>query len=57
MTAAELLERISSREVAEWRAFYRLEAEDREAERNGHKDPLTREAPAGPGLRLAAEMG
>lgn len=49
MTVAELLERISSHEVTEWRAFYRLEAEDREAERNGHRDPLTREAPAGLG--------
>lgn len=47
MTLAEMLERMSSREVAEWRAFYRLQAEDEEAERTGRRDPLTRPPPAG----------
>lgn len=51
MTAAELMERISSGEVAEWRAFYRLQAEDDEAAREGRApDPLTREPPRGRGL-------
>lgn len=49
MTAAELMERMSSGEIAEWRAFYRLQHEDEEAERTGKRNLLTRPAPAGPG--------
>lgn len=33
MTHAELLARVSSAELAEWQAFLRIEAEDREARR------------------------
>lgn len=32
MTAAELLARISSRELEEWRALYRVEEEERKAD-------------------------
>lgn len=31
MTAAELLARISSRELSEWMALYRVEADERKA--------------------------
>jgi hypothetical protein len=37
MTAEEFLERVSSREIAEWRAYYRLEAEDAEERENGQQ--------------------
>lgn len=32
MTAAELLSRITSRELSEWQALYRIEAEERAAD-------------------------
>lgn len=35
MTVAELLSRISSREIMEWRAFFRIEAFEMEQARGG----------------------
>ena len=33
MPVEEMLARLSSREIAEWRAYYRIKAEDRETEK------------------------
>jgi hypothetical protein len=37
MTVAELLSRVSSRELTEWAVLYRIEAEEREAEEEGRR--------------------